>query len=158
MQAIVLLFLAFIGQAFLDGLLGNLSPPDLVYLATLTTVATVSPYLGLPLAFLFGLIQDLLSTGHPGVHAVGLLFAAYSYYRLSRLVHWDELAGQLVILVGSFLAKWLGMILILFWLQQQAFNPLTLWPVILSEMLLTLAVAPFLIQTYQNLFGVARSE
>lgn len=158
MQIVILLLLALLGQAFVDGLLGNLiASPDLIYLATLLSVASLPPYIGLPLAFAFGLLQDLLSAGYPGVHAVGLLFAAYAYYRLARLVHWNELAGQLVILLGSFLAKWLGLILMAFWLRQSSFNPLTLWPVMLSELVLTLLLWPVIIQSYQRMFGI-RSE
>ena len=115
--------------------------------------ASVSPFLGLPLAFSVGLLQDLLSAGYPGLHAVGLLLAAYAYYRLSRLVHWDELAGQVVILGGSFVAKWLGILLVALWLRMGGFNPLTLWSVIVPEMLLTLLIAPLALRVYQQLFA-----
>jgi rod shape-determining protein MreD len=159
MRILLLFILAFILQSFLSGLLGEvLAPPDLIYLATLLAVTGVSPFLGLPLAFGVGLVQDLLSAGYPGLHAVGLLFAAYAYYRLTRLVHWDELAGQLVVLVGSFLAKWAGYLLIAFWLKLGSFNPLTLWPVMLSEMLLTLLLAPPVIARYGRLFARLRRE
>lgn len=158
MRIILIISLAFLLQGFVSGLLGdNFAPPDLIYLATLLLVASVSPYVGLPLAFALGLLQDLLSAGYPGLHAVGLLFAAYAYYRLSRLVHWNELAGQAVILGGSFVAKWAGILLVAFWLRLGNFNPLTLWSVILPEMLLTLLIAPFVIQLYQRLF-VIRSK
>lgn len=159
MRIVLLIILAFILQSFISGLLGEaLAPPDLIYLATLMSVTVVSPYAGLPLAFGIGLVQDLLSAGYPGLHAVGLLFAAYAYYQLTRLVHWDELAGQLVMLVGSFIAKWAGYLLIAFWLKLGPFNPLTLWPVMLSEMVLTLLLAPWVIGRYQRLVGVMRRE
>ncbi|MBF6595547.1 MAG: rod shape-determining protein MreD [Thermaceae bacterium] len=157
MRILLLVILAFIAQSFLSGLLGEvLSPPDLIYLATLIAIGSVSPYAGLPLAFGIGLVQDLLSAGYPGLHAVGLLFAAYAYYRLTRLVHWDELAGKIVVLVGSFLAKWLGYLLIAVWLKMGGFNPLTLWPVMVVEMVLTLLIAPWVIGSYQRVFGVVR--
>ncbi|GIW25507.1 rod shape-determining protein MreD [Meiothermus sp.] len=153
MRIILIVALAFLLQGFVSGLLGDsFTPPDLIYLAVLLLAATVSPYVGLPLAFALGLLQDLLSAGYPGLHAVGLLLAAYAYYRLSRLVHWDEPAGQAVILGGSFVAKWLGILLVAFWLRLGNFNPLTLWSVILPEMLLTLLIAPFAIRLYQQLF------
>lgn len=155
MRIILIVILAFLLQGFVSGLLGDsFTPPDLIYLTTLLLVASVSPYVGLPLAFALGLLQDLLSAGYPGLHAVGLVCAAYAYYRLSRLVHWDELAGQAVILGGSFVAKWLGILLVAFWLRLGNFNPLTLWSVILPEMLLTLLIAPFAIQLYRQLFAV----
>lgn len=155
MRIILIVVSAFLLQGFVSGLLGDsFAPPDLIYLATLLLMASTSPYVGLPLAFALGLLQDLLSSGYPGLHAVGLLFAAYAYYRLSRLVHWDELAGQAVILGGSFVAKWLGILLVAFWLRLGNFNPLTLWSVILPEMLLTLLIAPFVIRLYQQLFAV----
>lgn len=155
MRIILIIILAFLLQGFVSGLLGDsFAPPDLIYLATLLLVASVSPYVGLPLAFTLGLLQDLLSAGSPGLHAVGLLFAAYAYYRLSRLVHWNELAGQAVILGGSFVAKWVGILLVAFWLRLGNFNPLTLWSVILPEMLLTLLIAPFVIQLYQQRYAI----
>jgi len=158
MRFIMVIAIAFLLQGFVSGLLGdNLAPPDLIYLATLLLIASISPFVGLPLAFALGLMQDLLSAGYPGLHAVGLLFAAYAYYRLSRLVHWNELAGQIVILGGSFVAKWLGILLVALWLQLGNFNPLTLWSVILPEMLLTLLIAPFAIRFYQQL-SVTRSK
>ncbi|ADD27926.1 rod shape-determining protein MreD [Meiothermus ruber] len=154
MRLVLLIVIAFLLQGFVSGLLGEgIPPPDLVYLATLLMAASVSPFLGLPLAFSVGLLQDLLSAGYPGLHAVGLLLAAYAYYRLSRLVHWDELAGQVVILGGSFVAKWLGILLVALWLRMGGFNPLTLWSVIVPEMLLTLLIAPLVLRVYQQLFA-----
>ena len=159
MRFILIILLAFLSQGFLSGVVGDaLSPPDLIYLATLLLISSVSPLVGLPLAFVIGILQDLLSTGSPGLHAVGLVFATYAYYRLARVVHWDEFAGQIIILSGSFAAKWLGMSLIGFWLRLNEFNPLTLWPVILSEFVLTAILAPFLISLYQSIFGVPRNE
>ncbi|RIH83836.1 rod shape-determining protein MreD [Meiothermus luteus] len=144
------ILLSFLLQSLASGLLGDdLAPPDLIYLCALLLAASTSPYAGLPLAFALGVLQDLLSAGYPGLHGVGLLLAAYAYYRLSRLVHWDEPAGQLVILGGSYLAKWLGLGLVAVWMRLEAFNPLTLWPVILPEMVLTLLVAPLFFRIFQ---------
>ncbi|MCX7740620.1 MAG: rod shape-determining protein MreD [Meiothermus sp.] len=141
---IIIILLAFLLQSLVSGLLGDsLVPPDLIYLCALLLAARTPPYAGLPLAFAVGVLQDLLSAGYPGLHGVGLLFAAYGYYRLSRLVHWDEPVGRMVILGGSYLAKWIGLWLVAFWMRLEAFNPLTLWPVILPEMVLTLLAAPF---------------
>lgn len=154
MRIVLLIVVAFLLQGFVSGLLGEtIPPPDLIYLATLGMVASVSPFLGLPLAFVVGLLQDLLSAGYPGLHAVGLLLAAYVYYRLSRLVRWEEIAGQAVILGGSFAAKWLGILLLGLWLRLGQFSPLTLWSVIVPEMLLTLLIAPLLLQVYRQLAG-----
>lgn len=159
MRTLLLLLLAFLLQSFVSGLLGDsIAPPDFIYIAVLLMVSSSSPFVGLPLAFGAGLVQDLLSAGTPGLHAIGLLFAAYAYYRLSRLVHWGELAGQVVILVGSFIAKWLGYILVAYWLRMSGFNPLTLWSVILPELVLTLLLAPWIVQMYRARFGVSRNE
>jgi len=153
MRPILVIAFAFVLQSFLSGLLGDtIPPPDLIYLATLLLSASSSPYFGLPLAFSVGLLQDLLSAGYPGLHAVGLLLAAYAYYRLSRLVHWDVPAGQMVILGGSFVAKWLGIILVALWLQLGQFNPLNLWSVIVAEMLFTILVAPLVFRLYRRLY------
>ncbi|WP_027882253.1 rod shape-determining protein MreD [Meiothermus rufus] len=153
MRILLTVVLAFFIQGFFSGLLGEyLVPPDLIHLVALLLAARLSPYAGLPLAFALGLLQDLLSAGYPGLHAVGLLFAAYAYYRLSRLVHWEEPVGQAVILGGSFVAKWVGLWLVAFWLRLGYFNPLTLGPVIVPEMLLTFLVAPILIRLYARFF------
>ena len=155
MRLILVIASAFILQGLFSGLLGDtIPPPDLIYLAALPLSASSSPYFGLPLAFLVGLLQDLLSAGYPGLHAVGLLLAAYAYYRLSRLVHWDELAGQMVILGGSFVAKWLGIILVALWLRLGQFNLLNLWSVIVAEMLFTMLVAPLVFRLYRRLLPV----
>jgi len=154
MRLILVIASAFILQGLFSGLLGDtIPPPDLIYLAALLLSASSSPYFGLPLAFLVGLLQDLLSAGYPGLHAVGLLLAAYAYYRLSRLVHWDELAGQMVILGGSFVAKWLGIILVALWLRLGQFNLLNLWSVIVAEMLFTMLVAPLVFRLYRRLYA-----
>ena len=159
MRFVPIILLAFLAQSFLSGLLGDaIAAPDLIYLATLLLISSVSPLLGLPSAFLIGIGQDLLSSGYPGLHAVGLVCAAYVYYRLARVVHWDELAGQIIILSGSFVAKWLGMLLIGLWLRMFELNPLTLWPVILSEFAFTAIIAPFVISLYHGIFGVTRNE
>lgn len=154
MRLVLLIVLAFLLQGFVSGLLGDsLPPPDLIYLATLLMAASVSPFLGLPLAFSVGLLQDLLSAGYPGLHAVGLLLAAYAYYRLSRLVHWDgfgragghpwrQLCGQVAgASAGGAVAA------------DGGFNPLTLWSVIVPEMLMTLLIAPLVLRVYQQLFA-----
>jgi len=155
MQILLLLAIAFLLQGFVSGLLGDtIAPPDFIYIAVLLLTSRASPFVGLPLVFITGIIQDLLSAGTPGLHATGLLFAAYTYYRLSRLVHWSEPAGQIVILVGSFLAKWLGYMVIAYWLKMGGFNPLTLWSVILPEMVLTLLLAPWIVQAYRRVIGV----
>lgn len=155
MRILLLLAVTFIAQSFVSGLLGDsIAPPDLIYIVVLLMVSSTSPFVGLPLAFATGILQDLLSAGTPGLHAIGLLFAAYAYYRLSRLAHWGELAGQVVILVGSFIAKWLGYMLVAYWLKMGGFNPLTLWSVILPEMLLTLLLAPWMVQVYRQRFRV----
>jgi rod shape-determining protein MreD len=159
MRFVLIILLAFLIQGFLSGLLGDtIAAPDLIYLAMLLLISSVSPLVGLPLAFLVGITQDLLSSGYPGLHAVGLVCAAYAFYRLTRVVHWDEFAGQIIILTGSFVAKWLGMLLIGLWLRMFELNPLTLWPVILSEFVLTAIIAPFVISLYHGIFGVTRNE
>jgi rod shape-determining protein MreD len=124
MRILVVVLLAFLCQGFISGILGTLlAPPDLVYLGALLVVSSLPLYLGLPVAFAIGLLQDLLSAGHLGIHAVGLLCAAYAYYRIAKLVHSTEPAGQILIVLGSFVAKWLGIFAMGFWLRISSFNP-----------------------------------
>jgi rod shape-determining protein MreD len=146
MRIALLILLTFIAQGIASGLLVTpLVPPDLPYLAALGIAASSISYVGLVLAFLIGLLHDLLSGGQLGLHAVGLLFAIYAFYRLTRAFHWDEAAGAALIYLGTFLAKWAGYLLMVYWLRPLSLN----WPGILSvmgiELILTgLCAIPFL--------------
>ena len=85
---------------FLSGLLQALLPegwpaPDLFLVYALWLAASRPPLLGLALAFLVGLLQDLLGFGLLGLHAVGLLLAAYAYYGAARYLDLRSPAGAL---------------------------------------------------------------
>lgn len=158
MRIALLILLTFILQGVASGLFVTpLVPPDLPYLAALGIAASSTPYLGLTLAFAIGLLNDLLSGGQLGFHAVGLLFAAYTFYRLTRAFHWDEAAGAALIYVGTFLAKWAGYLLMVYWLRSTGIN----WSGILMVMGIELVVTglfaiPFL-RVFRSSLGV-RSE
>ncbi|GGM91452.1 rod shape-determining protein MreD [Thermus composti] len=113
--------LALLLALFLSGLLGALWPqglmgPDLFLVLTLLLVQGRPYYLGLPLAFALGLLQDLLGFGLLGLHATGLLLAAYAYGAASRrLAAWE--AGQAGAFAFAFGAKWLGYFLVAYWLR-----------------------------------------
>jgi rod shape-determining protein MreD len=135
------LLLALLLTLFLSGLLSALWPqglmaPDLFLVLALWYVQGSPAYLGLPVAFLLGLLQDLLGYGLVGLHGVGLLFAAYAYYAASRRLTSGEGLTVLFIFSWAFLAKWLGYFLVAYWLRLELppFVPLDL----LLEGLLTL--------------------
>lgn len=119
---------------FLAGLLGALWPqglmaPDL-FLALALGYAHGRPYyLGLPAAFLLGLLQDLLGFGLLGLHAVGLLSAAYAFYATGQRLA-QEVPGALFAFLAAFLAKWAGYFLVAYWLR------LELPPLLLGDILL----------------------
>ena len=73
--------------------------------------------LGLALAFLVGLLQDLLGFGLLGLHAVGLLLAAYAYYGAARYLDLRSPAGALAAFALAFLGKWFGYFLVAYWLR-----------------------------------------
>jgi rod shape-determining protein MreD len=158
MRTALLILLTFILQGLVSGLFVTpLVPPDLPYLAALGIAASSSSYAGLVLAFGMGLIQDLLSGGQLGLHGVALLFASYAFYRLTRSFHWDEAAGAALIYLGTFLAKWSGYLLMVYWLRSSSLN----WTGILSvmglELILTgLFAIPFL-RVFRASLGI-RSE
>jgi len=134
-------FAALLLTLFLAGLLAALWPegvmaPDLFLVLALWYAQGRPYYLGLPLAFGLGLVQDLLSFGLLGLHGVGLLAATYAYYAASRRLTSGEGLTALFIFSWAFLAKWLGYFLVAYWLRLELppFVPLDL----LLEGLLTL--------------------
>lgn len=118
MKALAALFLTL----FLSGLLGALWPsglmgPDLFLVLALGYARARPYYLGLPAAFLLGLLQDLLGFGLLGVHAIGLLGATYAFYAASRRLVAGESLGALFAFLWAFFAKWLGYFLVAYWLR-----------------------------------------
>ncbi|GLV47051.1 hypothetical protein TJA_02270 [Thermus sp. LT1-2-5] len=118
MTALLALFLTL----FLAGLLGAVWPqglmaPDLFLVLALWYAWGRPYYLGLPAAFLLGLLQDLLGFGLLGLHATGLLFAAYAFYAASRRLVAGEALGALFAFLWAFLAKWFGYFLVAYWLR-----------------------------------------
>lgn len=114
--------LALFATLFLAGFLGALWPqeamaPDLFLVLALWYARSQPYYLGLPGAFLLGILQDLLGYGLWGLHAVGLLSAAYAYYGASRRLTGEEGLGALVAFLWAFLAKWVGYFLVAYWLR-----------------------------------------
>ncbi len=155
MRLIIPFFLTFMAQSLLSGLFGQtITPPDLVFLFVMMVVSTNTAFFGLPVAFASGLWLDLVSSGTLGLHAMGTLFAAYAFYRLSKVFHWHEFAGQLLILAGCFLAKWVGILLVATWLGIGAFEIHNVWKILLPEMALTLLVAPLLVGRFTQWTGI----
>jgi len=114
--------IALLLTLFLSGLLAALWPqgvmaPDLFLVLTLWYAAGRPYYLGLPAAFLLGLLQDLLGFGLLGLHGVGLTLAAYAYYAASRRLAQGESLPALVAFLWAFLAKWTGYFLVAYWLR-----------------------------------------
>lgn len=159
MRPVLLLAFTFLLQSLISGLLpGWLSPPDLPFLATLAIAARVSPYAGLVIAFAVGLLMDLSAAGYPGLNVVGYLLGTYVFYRFSRAFHWDEPLGQFAVLVGSLLTKWLGYLLMVYWLRGEPFGFLSIIPVFVSEGILSLLVAPFFLRLARSSLGNPRYE
>ncbi|PZA06741.1 MULTISPECIES: rod shape-determining protein MreD [unclassified Meiothermus] len=159
MRPILLLALTFLLQSLISGLLPDwLSPPDLPFLAVLAIAARVSPYTGLILAFAVGLLMDLSAAGYPGFGPMGYLLGTYVFYRLSRTFHWDEPLGQYAVLIGSLLTKWLGYLLMVYWLRGEPFGFLSIASVFASEGILTLLVAPFFLRLARGSLESPRYE
>ncbi|APD10090.1 MULTISPECIES: rod shape-determining protein MreD [Thermus] len=114
--------LALLLTLFLAGLLSALWPqglmaPDLFLVLALWYAWGRPYYLGLPVAFLLGLLQDLLGYGLLGLHATGLLLAAYAFYAASRRLVAGEGLGASFAFLWAFLAKWFGYFLVAYWLR-----------------------------------------
>ncbi len=139
--------LLFILTALLASILAGLlpeawAPPDLWFLFVVAAVPRLAPAWSLVLAFIIGLFSDLTSAGYLGLHAVGLTFAAYAQLVLASMLHWDEWLGRGAVVVGAYLAKWAGHLLVVYWLGLFLVGPLNFSGVFLSEAVLTLALAP----------------
>ena len=158
MRIALLILITFILQGVVSGLFVTpLVPPDLPYLAALGIAASSTPYVGLVVAFVIGLLNDLLSAGQLGQHAVGLLFATYAFYRLIRLFSWDEAAGAALIYVGTFLAKWAGYLLMIYWLRSSGLNWSGILTVMVIELVITALFAIPFLRVFRSSLGV-RSE
>lgn len=157
MRLLLLVLAMFTAQGIVTGLLPeNLAPPDLIFLLAILVSAVSSPYIGLSSAFALGLVQDLHSAGLPGFHATGLLFAALVFYRLSPLFNLHESPGQAAILSGAFLAKWLGYLLVAYWLRNPLLNPLLLGWVFVGELVFTLVMGPWVLRLGRAWVGALR--
>ncbi|SDE54570.1 rod shape-determining protein MreD [Thermus arciformis] len=115
-------FLALLLTLLLYGLLSALWPqgamaPDLFLVLALGYAARRPFYLGLPVAFALGLLQDLLGYGLLGLHAVGLVLAAYAFYAASRRLAPEGYLPLLSAFLWAFFAKWLGYFLVAYWLR-----------------------------------------
>jgi rod shape-determining protein MreD len=144
MRITLWIVLTFFLQSLCSGLLPDrIPPPDLVFLGALALAAVLPPAWGLLAGFLLGLGQDLLSAGIPGFHAAALLLAVWAFYGLTRWVQWNETLGRFLTLLGAFVAKWLGYLLLADWRHSLVVTG-GLGSVFLGELLLTLILAwPF---------------
>lgn len=146
-------------QGLFSGVLPDfLPPPDLMFLLALALAATLNPFAGLVAAFGVGLLQDLLSAGFLGLHGVGLLCAVYVFERLSLTFRWDEPLGRVTVLLGCFAAKWLGYLVVSYWLRAEPFGVGAVVGVLLPELALTLLLAPLFLRLAEWLIGGRRLE
>jgi len=133
------LFLA----SFFSGLLPDYAaPPDFWFLYVAALTPRLKPSWALVAAFGVGLFADLAGGGYLGLLAVGLVMAAYALLGLSTWLHPEEPLGRAVILAGAYLAKWLGVFLVIYVLGLFLVGPLDFLGTILSEALLTALLAP----------------
>lgn len=140
MRTIGLLLLTTFAQALLSGLLPDgVSPPDLYFLLALHLAAKRPYYLGLPLALLLGLFQDLVGMGYLGLHGAGLLVGTYAFYAAQRWVS-PEFLGRVLAFLLAYLGKWASLLFTAYWLRLRLFHPETLALLFLGELLFTLGV------------------
>jgi len=143
MRTLGLLVLTIGLQSVFSGLLpDSVPPPDLFFLLALVLAVRQTPSLGLLTAFALGLFQDLAYAGNLGVHAMGLLWAVYAYLWLSHFMHWEEPLGRFFIILMSFLTKWFGYMLVVYWLRFSLLSPTSFVQVFLPELLLTMLLSP----------------
>jgi len=154
MKAVLLTLFSLILQSLISGLLPDwLSPPDLWFLLAIVLASRSNPYAGLAIAFGLGLLQDLTSAGYLGFHALGLVTAAYAFYGLRGWLHWEEPAARMVILLLSFIAKWGGYLILVYWMRYSALPPSTWLGVFLPELILTMLLAPAYLYLAEALLG-----
>ncbi len=156
MAAIGLFLLTLFLASFFSGLLPEgTAPPDLWFLYVAVLTPRLRPSGALAAAFGVGLFADLAGGGYLGLMAVGLLAAAYAQMGLSTWLHPEELLGRATILAGAYLAKWLGIFLVVYALGLFLVGPLDFLGIILSEALLTALAAPVYFRLAAALLGDA---
>jgi len=153
-RALLLFLFTVLFSAFFSGLWPDgVAPPDLGFLFVVALTARLSPVPALFAAFFTGLFFDLAAAGYPGLHAVGYLLAAFAQQRLGALLHWEEALGRAAIVVGAYLAKWLGVFLVVYWLGLFGVGPLAFAGVFLGEAAGTLILAPLYLWLAEALLG-----
>jgi len=154
MNALLLTLFSLILQSLVSGLLPDwLSPPDFWFLLAVVLASRQNPYLGLATAFGLGLLQDLTSAGYLGFHALGLVSAAYVFYGMRGLLHWEEPVARLVVLLLAFVAKWGGYLILVYWMRYTTLPPSTWLGVFLPELILTMLLAPPYLHLAEALLG-----
>ncbi len=154
MRTFLLIISSLIMQSLVSGLLPDrLTPPDLWFLLVLVLASRHNPYAGLAIAFGIGLMQDLSSAGYLGFHALGLVSAAYAFYGLRGWLHWEEPAARMVIIFLSFLVKWGGYLILVYWLRYTTLPASTWAQVFAPELALTLLLAPAYLWMAEALLG-----
>ncbi|MGQ9511411.1 MAG: rod shape-determining protein MreD [Thermaceae bacterium] len=140
------ILLVVLAQAFLSGLLPDGFPQPDLYLLLALHLAEGRPYhLGLPIALLLGLLQDLLGLGYLGLHGMGLLFGVYGFYAAQAWVL-GETSGRALAFLWAYLAKWVGLLFMAYWLRLRIFHPETLVWLSLGELLFTLGLYLLLVR------------
>ncbi len=159
MRAVGLVLITLVLQSVLGGVLPDtVSPPDLWFLLALALASHLPPAAGLVAAFGLGLFQDLASAGYPGLHAMGLLTAVYAFYGVGTWLHWEEVMARGMIVFLSFLAKWLGYLIVVYWLRFEVLSPLTFAQVFVPELILTLGIGPLYLRFAQMLVAPRYEE
>ena len=133
------------GQGLLSALFGTLPAPDLFLIALLTLVGRVAPWQLVLIGYGIGLFQDLTGFGMVGMHAIQLAAAALVASIIRFQLTGGGLLERLALVVGSLVGKWLVGVLLLAWLTGVQEDRITLFAVIMSEMVLTTAAALLLL-------------
>jgi rod shape-determining protein MreD len=130
-----------------------LSPPDLFLLVALFIATRVPLFLALGIGYAIGLLQDVLGWGLLGFHAAGIMAGVFasSFVRrgLSAETNVNHAAAAFVALLG----KWLVFIALNYWTRQGLISLETFVYRFLPEVLLTLAVGPFVFALANWAFG-----
>lgn len=156
----VLYFLILIA---LQGAIGALLPsslggPDLFLLTAVALALRLGPVPSLLLAYLLGLVQDVLGHGYFGLHAVGLAGGVLLIHGLRGLLMPSPLLREGMGLGMAILGQWLSFLVLTYWLRDGLVTVSSLTGVLPLEALLTLVAYALLRPVLNWTFGEIRDS
>ena len=117
-MAIALSYLFFLIclQGFLSVMLVPYPPPDLFFVFVISLLWRLPAWRLVLVAYLVGLLQDIIGAGYISLHAITLAAAALVANAVASQLAQRGVLANVVIISSAMLAKWLMFCLLILWL------------------------------------------